>query len=227
MLRATRSDKQEEDRKLEKRGFTLIELLVVIAIIAILAAILFPVFSKAREKARQTACVSNVRQLVMAMLEYAEDWEEFLPYAGHEQSVKNWRKKGSPEINWGEEIYPYIKNDGIFKCPSGRRVGSDVPDEPDDIPTSYVYNEEVAGPLAGIEAPSDMVMLWDTGLQSDVIQTVSWQTGDGFPACYPDWQPPHNEGRNYGYVDGHARWIKDDYAKAHKQELADGPYNKQ
>ncbi len=61
------------------RGFTLIELLVVIAIIAILAAILFPVFAKAREKARQTACLSNVKQLAVGMLMYAQDFDEFLP----------------------------------------------------------------------------------------------------------------------------------------------------
>lgn len=62
-----------------RRGFTLIELLVVIAIIAILAAILFPVFAKAREKARQTACLSNLKQLGMATMQYAQDWDDVLP----------------------------------------------------------------------------------------------------------------------------------------------------
>ena len=64
---------------MSRRGFTLIELLVVIAIIAILAAILFPVFAKAREKARQASCLSNVKQMCLALMQYAQDYDETLP----------------------------------------------------------------------------------------------------------------------------------------------------
>jgi prepilin-type N-terminal cleavage/methylation domain-containing protein/prepilin-type processing-associated H-X9-DG protein len=99
---------------MKRRGFTLIELLVVIAIIAILAAILFPVFSRAREQARKAACVSNLKNIGMAMQMYAQDWDEkWVPmwtqswYQGH--SGRDW---------WMWLIQPYVKNLALFKCPS-------------------------------------------------------------------------------------------------------------
>src|SRR5271165_4979340 len=93
-----------------KKGFTLIELLVVIAIIAILAAILFPVFAKAREKARQASCLSNEKQLGLALMQYLQDYDERLPAV--------WDGFRSPETNWGIETYPYVKNLSVFSCPS-------------------------------------------------------------------------------------------------------------
>lgn len=98
-----------------KRGFTLIELLVVIAIIAILAAILFPVFAKAREKARQISCASNERQIGLAILQYVQDADEVLPQSyygstGDSDMTTNYK--------WMDAIYPYTKNEQIFDCPS-------------------------------------------------------------------------------------------------------------
>ena len=104
-----------------KRGFTLIELLVVIAIIAILAAILFPVFAKARDKARQTTCLSNLKQIGLAYMMYAEDYDETLapapyPAVGWRCGGGTW---GSAESSiWNVPLGPYIKNWGIFVCPS-------------------------------------------------------------------------------------------------------------
>ena len=93
-----------------KRGFTLIELLVVIAIIAILAAILFPVFAQAREKARQASCLSNTKQLALAVLQYEQDYDETLPMGG-------WRT-GTTYGKWYKDMYAYFKSTGVLVCPS-------------------------------------------------------------------------------------------------------------
>jgi len=100
-----------------KRGFTLIELLVVIAIIAILAAILFPVFAKAREKARQTSCLSNLRQIGTAVQAYSQDYDEMLsPRGCHYSPVPAGRRTNMD--NWMNLMQPYIKNEQIALCPS-------------------------------------------------------------------------------------------------------------
>src|SRR5882757_667374 len=103
-----------------RRGFTLIELLVVIAIIAILAAILFPVFAQAREAARKTACLSNVRQIGAAYMMYAQDFDESFPPHVTERTAT----PGTPDtpearapFSYKTKLMPYIKNEGIFKCP--------------------------------------------------------------------------------------------------------------
>ncbi|BDI33299.1 hypothetical protein CCAX7_53500 [Capsulimonas corticalis] len=90
----------------KRNGFTLIELLVVIAIIAILAAILFPVFAKAREKARQISCASNMKQLALGLLQYNQDNDESMP-------TTNTTWGGG----WAGEIYPYVKSKGVYGCP--------------------------------------------------------------------------------------------------------------
>src|SRR5215212_6807470 len=101
-------------------GFTLIELLVVIAIIAILAAILFPVFAQAREKARATACLSNQRQVGLALQLYAQDYDEMLPPSPNE--VTNFADPKAP-ANFLGALIPYTKNKGIFVCPSSTDAG--------------------------------------------------------------------------------------------------------
>ncbi|MCD6352263.1 MAG: DUF1559 domain-containing protein, partial [Armatimonadetes bacterium] len=89
-----------------RRGFTLIELLVVIAIIAILAAILFPVFAKAREKARQASCMSNLKQIALGLLMYVQD------YDGRFMCIRQ-----GPG-GWNKNVQPYVKNWQVFVCPS-------------------------------------------------------------------------------------------------------------
>lgn len=91
-------------------GFTLIELLVVIAIIAILSAILFPVFAKVREKARQTSCLSNEKQLGLGFIQYVEDYDETYPTGGGGGN-------GDLGMGWAGQIYPYVKSTGVYNCP--------------------------------------------------------------------------------------------------------------
>jgi len=97
----------------KRHGFTLIELLVVIAIIAILAAILFPVFAQAREKARSASCLSNVKQLSLGIMMYAQDYDEYMPY-GYAYNLP----AQTQLVYWHDAIRPYIKADAIYKCPS-------------------------------------------------------------------------------------------------------------
>src|SRR6184192_1344804 len=99
-------------------GFTLIELLVVIAIIAILAAILFPVFAQAREKARQTACLSNLKQVGTGLMMYAQDYDETLP-AQPNEVPKFWLDTAG--TNWCRGVLPYIKSRQVYICPSAGR----------------------------------------------------------------------------------------------------------
>jgi prepilin-type N-terminal cleavage/methylation domain-containing protein/prepilin-type processing-associated H-X9-DG protein len=106
-----------------RHGFTLIELLVVIAIIAILAAILFPVFARARAKAQQNNCLSNIKELTLANLTYASDYDECFPWV--------WTTGGCApapaEMEWSGSIYPYVKSSQIFACPAGTTIPPVVP----------------------------------------------------------------------------------------------------
>src|SRR5919197_75523 len=108
---------QSLPRRAQRNGFTLIELLVVIAIIAILAAILFPVFARAREQARKTTCGSNCRQIGLALMMYAQDYDEVMVmrYYGTDPVAKR-------DITWKDAMEPYLKNATIYRCPSNPRA---------------------------------------------------------------------------------------------------------
>ena len=115
---------------LDRRGFTLIELLVVIAIIAILAAILFPVFAQAREKARQATCTSNMKQIGMATLMYATDYDEQLPW-GYNYTVKTtWYDLVEPYVKVGASGFGLTVMPPFYVCPSFSNL--DVPMQPGD-----------------------------------------------------------------------------------------------
>jgi prepilin-type N-terminal cleavage/methylation domain-containing protein/prepilin-type processing-associated H-X9-DG protein len=129
-----------------RRAFTLIELLVVIAIIAILAAILFPVFAKAREKARQVTCISNLKQIGLALTQYTQDYDEQLMYT---------RSDFDGDIPWQAKSYAYIKSAGVFRCPSNSAgTTATINGTPNAalgvpaIPYSYVAN---GGDLSGLK----------------------------------------------------------------------------
>src|SRR5688572_16786896 len=107
-------------RRTPSKGFTLIELLVVIAIIAILAAILFPVFAQAREKARVASCMSNCKQIGLAVQMYTNDYDENLPYSGVYGTNHPVYKQGYGWGMWVVLLNPYIKNLQVWQCPSGK-----------------------------------------------------------------------------------------------------------
>ena len=203
---------------MSRRGFTLIELLVVIAIIAILAAILFPVFARAREKARQSSCLSNVKQLGLGIMMYAQDYDELMPprYYRIDPAVP-----GGP--NWCDHlVQPYIKNAQIVMCPSTKAK-------------SYGYNQQYLNfrPMALIASPAETVCIAEVKRSYNDSGGISWDLSVFPPSAFgnPPVQPAtdeddlpiagdgiynprargtHNGGCNVGFCDGHGKWMKTD-----------------
>jgi prepilin-type N-terminal cleavage/methylation domain-containing protein/prepilin-type processing-associated H-X9-DG protein len=202
-----------------RRGFTLIELLVVIAIIAILAAILFPVFARAREKARQANCQSNLKQIGIGLMMYSQDYDEmFTPNYMYNPSPTN--------LMWWEDlIQPYTKNYQLMICPS-RTPG---------------YNYTWARPTTWAGVPNPLV--WTYSLNSNgggVAPVITWGGGSSAMATIQDvagtimacdsnsrelntpatqvdaWAADgigniikcHNDGSDYLFVDGHVKFMK-------------------
>jgi len=201
------------------RGFTLIELLVVIAIIAILAAILFPVFARAREKARQTSCLSNVKQLTLGQLMYAQDYDERFPYF-----VTGVQPAGSG-VPWWLVVQPYVKNWQLYKCPSspgaagvGKYWTWDYPYPRYGMNQYIQYNSSNAGLMAIIKRPAETVILGDCCHGMGDSWRVAWPETPGGWSSSPrkcdlarsaenDEYARHNGGNNLGMVDGHAKWM--------------------
>ena len=111
-----------------RKGFTLIELLVVIAIIAILAAILFPVFAKAREAARKTSCLNNLKQIGIGIMAYTQDYDEVYPYDPYARngSTTNLNFPVDDPLHYPGMIQPYIKNFKLYQCPSSAPAASSI-----------------------------------------------------------------------------------------------------
>lgn len=210
-----------------RKGFTLIELLVVIAIIAILAAILFPVFAKAREKARQSSCLSNLKQIGLATLQYVQDYDEKFPgiywnTGNAARPISGWPTENlGTYLNWAEKITPYVKNPQVFQCPnlvltSATQMGYNC------FPTSYTFNYSLnidtsqGRSLGDIGRPSEIMMIGDGPAQLDTrwapavmvslynnVPTGTWPLTTAYcTACRR-----HNDGYNFVFVDGHAKWM--------------------
>ena len=176
----------------ERRAFTLIELLVVIAIIAILAAILFPVFAQAREKARQASCASNMKQLGLAFLQYGQDYDETLPCSVAMQTVGG----ACSGVGWAGNIYSYVKSRGVYACPNDDSTPNINPVPATHSKLSYIYNDNLTNALYGyvgmfgvqskMNSPSQTVLLWESqGMAFDptaadgIDGPLPNRTGDG------------------------------------------------
>ena len=216
-----------------RRGFTLIELLVVIAIIAILAAILFPVFARAREKARTASCQNNLKELALAVLMYTQDHDERTPGA-YGNSSRNTginmppgpvsgRSGTNTYWYWADMIYPYVANSQIYICPSHRHAylsyaGSQV--------ALHGSHDTPGMALGDLDRPAETIMLYDSSAGPRACGRPHGYRLDGNgpePWCYdtpavnelallPDNQysqdhSVHNDGCNYSFVDGHVKWL--------------------
>jgi prepilin-type N-terminal cleavage/methylation domain-containing protein/prepilin-type processing-associated H-X9-DG protein len=220
----------------KRRAFTLIELLVVIAIIAILAAILFPVFARARENARRASCQSNLKQIGLGVLQYVQDYDEKYPiawygasYPGGYQDVTQ-TEVGTPGaffkfctsgtcgssyqnwLSWMDIIYPYVKSVQIFKCPSSVDL---------EVYPDYIFSGAFSGvarsyygaasgngttSLAEIERAAEVAMIWGTG---GGLSYEARYGNNGWASSIPRWPDEHVvhlEGINITYGDGHVKW---------------------
>lgn len=204
------------------KAFTLIELLVVIAIIAILAAILFPVFGRARENARRSSCLSNVKQIGLGLMQYSQDYDEMVPLG----------IQGS--LRWNDLIQPYTKSTQILRCPSdvstaGKSYGLNVnfflwtathlASIPDTATTAFVCDAAELS-VAGAAVGSDPLTTWGQNFGA----STDWQWTpprniNGTVDLYADPTsqdrrrrpfPRHFDGVVVGYADGHAKWLRID-----------------
>ncbi|BDI32352.1 hypothetical protein CCAX7_44030 [Capsulimonas corticalis] len=212
-----------------QKGFTLIELLVVIAIIAILASILFPVFAKVREKARQTSCASNLKQIGLGIMQYTQDNDEVNPYA--------YGNDTHPDSSWCAQIMPYVKSVGVFSCPDDTYSrGAEDRDANANLitgqaPQTTSYSITLAPgnnngdwfgdwsfsrtKLAGITSPATTIALserwnayhfikvgWAQDNWCDDGEYLHGQNGG------PAGATGHSGGSNYAFCDGHVKWMR-------------------
>lgn len=207
---------KETTMKHRHNAFTLIELLVVIAIISLLAAILFPVFARARENARRASCQSNLKQIGLGIMQYTQDYDERLPSAwigpdGNSQKG-GWvyytqvGLTGTPaafDINFGS-VQPYLKSTQIFICPSdtqGAKVGNSY------AINSCALNSPSSGfasgkPLAAFDETSKWMLISEEA-------TVDNTTDDGYQLIGANtFSSRHLEGSNLAFLDGHVKWYK-------------------
>ena len=203
-------------------GFTLIELLVVIAIIAILAAILFPVFARAREKARQTSCLSNLKQMGLGLMMYVQDYDE--TYCGRMRGDDS----GTTRVSWPILIMPYVKNTQLFVCPSRGPVWTafNQRDTSTQFTCSYGYNICALGTggygaadtvvrLAQLPEPAETAAIVDmmacscgakgTNVYTTCFGPLNIRVAGGLPPA----PGMHNGGLNVAFADGHAKWMAD------------------
>lgn len=194
-----------------RKGFTLIELLVVIATIAILAAILFPVFARAREKARQTSCLSNIKQLGLAWLQYAQDYDgetvpvQIGPVAAYTLPSGT---AGSGYIYWPTLLYPYTQNVQVYNCPSNSYAWQGE----STTASSYGYLSINWGvSLSAYTQPANTIVLYDVRAAGTFVDLHAPGCGNAndspIPYCDSGFSDLHNGGANTLFADGHGKWL--------------------
>ncbi len=218
----------KQKAKYGPKGFTLIELLVVIAIIAVLAAILFPVFAKAREKARQTSCASNMKQLGLALLQYEQDFDEC--HMSWNESI------GATNVHWQLVLYNYTKSLGIISCPSNpSKVTLPTWGQFSNVPQQYggnlnatgsshqwwdAYNYQGCGAFSGLQsAPFQISQFANPANTIDVTEIMTDTTKGADNSFQVDFEVDmyqsahnlfagHNGMSNYLFVDGHVKALR-------------------
>ncbi|MBC8142256.1 MAG: prepilin-type N-terminal cleavage/methylation domain-containing protein [Armatimonadetes bacterium] len=199
------------------RAFTLIELLVAVAIIAVLAALLFPVFAAVREKSRQTSCLSNVRQIGVAALMYAQDHDETLPVYQYDSLIYWVGGRDTPAAKLDKTrgiVYPYVRSGEINRCPSyigGDNLGG----------TGYGINRRLmfttgfaSNPavFADLSAPSSTILFGDAGIPNFPVRGMVGETVSIEPPS--DWLPSptidfrHQQMACFAFADGHAKAVR-------------------
>lgn len=216
-----------QNRKI-RAAFTLIELLVVVAIIAILAAILFPVFARARENARRASCISNLKQIGLGTMQYVQDYDDVYPAY----------YQPNPDRKWPQVLDPYIKSTQIFTCPSrsefpytgtyatAGNIGYGMNIWMDSASLGFLI------PMSVIQRPAETIWIAEINGASatDVVN------GDGAYLCFPSWyggvrsrnsdyygmdtetrsrlSKRHFDGTVVAWADGHAKWMRRDVLEA-------------
>lgn len=207
-------------QNLHRRAFTLIELLVVISIISVLAAILFPVFARARENARRASCLSNLKQLGLGVMMYTQDYDDTYPIA-----------TDTSRVFWMLLIYPYVKNSQLFVCPSNTTYPDSVDTNQIDFSSytsltrsqsSYCMNEYFGKPDVatayqdqGAQVPplklSSIPKSAETILLIDSLFAGGHTSFCGSGEAVNRFASRHLEGANIAFADGHAKWQKPDF----------------
>ena len=200
--------------KRSRKAFTLIELLVVIAIISILAAILFPVFARARENARRASCQSNLKQIALGFLMYAQDYDERLPTTTNNISGTFLWPNGVTNTRsyWNLKVYPYVKNMQIYSCPSANYRWAGGPDSgiTYGANANLLYSVDDIGPnLASINYVSQTILVADSAnTQNHDAGNYTIQSNYNTSSAARGFiSYRHLEGGVVAFTDGHVKWF--------------------